>query len=202
MDWYKICPACGERNSPGSLDCASCESDLASARVLNPSTEKALFQNDGDSSASTSEVAPVRICECGVRNPANARTCSDCGEDISDISPTVAAAEVPRYALCSIDGLYTFEINQPCVVVGREQAMGDYLSKKPYVSRSHARIVVESGTLRIENLSHTNSTYINNNRITTDGLVVLSDGDEIGLGGFAKDGERQSDAAYFIVRIA
>ena len=77
--------------------------------------------------------------------------------------------------------------------------MSEYLSVKSYVSRSHARLSIINGELFIENMSNTNFTYVNNQKIT--GKTQLKDGDEIGLGGTSVNGKSQSMAAYFLVRI-
>jgi hypothetical protein len=42
---------------------------------------------------------------------------------------------------------------------------------------------------------------VNNEMISGDIPVKLSDGDEIGLGGNEQNGSRQAEAAYFYVRI-
>jgi pSer/pThr/pTyr-binding forkhead associated (FHA) protein len=77
--------------------------------------------------------------------------------------------------------------------------MGEYLEKKPYVSRTHARLTPEEDGLWVENLSNTNYTYVNNRRITE--KTRLQPGDELALGGTNMDGNRQEQAAYFTVGI-
>ncbi len=79
--------------------------------------------------------------------------------------------------------------------------MREYLSRKPYVSRTHANLIIENGELIVENLSGSNSTYINNVRMNLHERKTLTDGDEVAFGGYEKDGERQPEAAYFSVRI-
>ena len=66
------------------------------------------------------------------------------------------------------------------------------------MSRIHAKLTVAGDKLYIENLSHTNYTYVNNERIPA-GRTELKPSDEIGLGGLAIDGRRQEQAAYFLV---
>ncbi len=201
MEKYKLCPACGTKNPPALFECSSCEADLTSVKITDTETEKA---------AQTQAAAPeepagkaVRICECGARNPANARKCSDCGEDISDIAPTTDtaddAADETFFVLSSLDGQYAYRIPGESVTVGREHAMQEYLDEKHYVSRKHAHFTVEDGQLFIENVSKTNFTYINNRKISE--KTRLQDGDEIGLGGTNIGGKCQDMAAYFLVRI-
>ena len=51
------------------------------------------------------------------------------------------------------------------------------------VSRRHARIIISSGTARIEDLNSTNGTFVNKQAVTLP--LVLTDGDEISLGSAA-----------------
>ena len=200
MTKYKICPACGEKNDPGLFECAFCETDLISVHVTDESTEK---QDKNSRVQPAFDGEMIRICDCGCRNPPNARKCLACGEDISDILPVSAADQQEEsaltvFTLVSTDGLYAYKICSGAIRVGRESAMADYLATRTYVSRIHASFVVEEGKLYIENLSGTNFTFVNNVKIN--GKTMLKDGDEIGLGGMELNGKRQSKAAYFIVR--
>ena len=77
--------------------------------------------------------------------------------------------------------------------------MQEYLSSKMYVSRNHAEITLSEGRLFIRNLSRSNGTYVNNQRID-DEIHELHEGDEVAFGGFVLNGEMQSEAAYFHVR--
>ncbi len=205
MEKYKICPACHEKNEPTLLECAFCEADLTRVRITDAETERQ------ESPAQPGlDLSPVRLCECGAANPANARKCAACGEDISDVTPTVPASPTPASepeaapecaacVLSSLDGTYAFEITAPEIIIGREHEMSAYLAAHGYVSRTHARLILEEGALFIENLSNTNFTYVNNLRI--EGRTRLMDGDEIGLGGIEISGSRQQEAAYFFARI-
>src|SRR3954462_7543415 len=62
--------------------------------------------------------------------------------------------------------------------IGREGC--DVNLMDPEVSRRHAAIRDQGGSLGIEDLGSTNGTYVNGTRITV--LTVLSDGDEVRLG--------------------
>jgi len=203
MEKYKICPSCGAKNDPALLECTECEADLTRAKVTDEESEKVTSDSrEGESEAASARM--VRICDCGAKNPPNARKCSECREDISDIPPTPDTEEVKteekfEFVLSSIDGKYAFRISGGGLTVGREKAMSEYLSDKIYVSREHAEFTAEENSLYIENLSHTNFTYVNNVKITD--KTKLSDGDEIGLGGTSINGSRQEHAAYFLVRI-
>lgn len=199
MEKYKICPSCHEKNEPTLLECIYCEADLTRVKITDEESER-MQENNSIAEQQTAEL--VRLCECGAKNPPNARKCSSCGEDISDITPTPDTAEKPAettFVLCSTDGQYAYKMTSDEIIIGRENVMSDYLSVKSYVSRSHAKLTIINGELFIENMSNTNFTYVNNQKITE--KTRLNDGDEIGLGGTNINGKSQSMAAYFLVRI-
>lgn len=199
MEKYKICPSCKTKNEPTLLECVHCEADLTTVKITDEETEKMLAEN---AAAQSAAVKWIRVCECGAKNPSNARKCGSCGEDISDITPVPDQAEeqnASAYVLSSLDGQYVFKMKADEVVIGRENMMGEYLSAKSYVSRAHAKLILEESGLYIENMSNTNFTYVNDRRILE--KTRLQDGDEVGLGGTNANGRRQEQAAYFLVRI-
>ena len=196
MNKYKICPSCGTHNPPTVFECIECETDLTAVRAVDEDSEKIQTEK----SEKTTGGKMVRICDCGARNLPSARKCSVCGEDISDILPVPSDEENLRYVLTSADGEYAFEITDAAVVIGRENAMREYLSPKIYVSRNHAELTISDGRLMIKNLSKANGTYVNNNKLGDD-LQELKDGDELSQGGCVVNGSRQANAAYFLVRI-
>lgn len=199
MKKYKICPSCNTKNVPTLLECINCEADLTMVKITDEETEKMLEENAAEQSAAAAKW--IRVCECGAKNPSNARKCGSCNEDISDITPIPDEAEEQKdsgYVLRSLDGQYVYKVMVGEVIIGRENVMGEYLSVKSYVSRSHAKLLLTGDVLYIENMSHTNFTYVNNRKITE--KTELQDGDEVGLGGVNVNGERQEQAAYFKVR--
>lgn len=201
MERYKICPYCKTKNDPILFECLNCEADLTGVKITDEETEKQSAKQDSSSPVSSKPM--VRLCDCGTKNAPNARKCSSCNEDISDITPTPdveeGEAKEKSFMLSSLDGRFAYKITSEETIVGRENTMSEYLSGKGYVSRIHAKIIIENNELYIENLSNTNFTYVNNERIVK--RTVLQDGDEIGLGGTSTNGTRQEQAAYFIVRI-
>lgn len=200
---YKVCPECGKHNLPSLLECRYCESDLTGIRVVDSETEqKQGAKNQQPVVPVVSEL--VRICECGAENPPQARKCSVCGEDISDIIPCQKQGQVVAelsYELRSVDGSFTAMVDKPVFIIGREVELRNYLADKIYVSRRHAKITIVAGKLFIENLSGTNKTYLNNEEISETVPTAISSGDEIGLGGKVVDGCRQEEAAYFILQV-
>ena len=201
MEKYKICPSCKTKNPPAKLECMVCETDLTGVKITDELTEKMIKESDVSKTDAPNKT--VRVCECGAKNPPNARKCSLCNEDISDITPTADVSkeknEAVTFVLSSLDGQYAFKITADEITIGRENVMSEYLSVKSYVSRSHAKLTVADKEFFIENLSNTNFTYVNNKKITD--KTKLHDGDEIGLGGTNLNGKRQEQAAYFLVRI-
>lgn len=199
MNKYKICPECHEKNEPFMIECAFCEADLTGVKITDEETEKMTQANAAAPAEPSAKL--IRLCDCGAKNAPNARKCSACGEDISDVtpSPDIEETEAASFILSSLDGQYAYTLTADVVTIGRESVMGEYLNSKSYVSRSHAKLSLEDGELWIENLSGTNYTYVNNKRITE--KTKLTDGDEVGLGGMSINGNRQEQAAYFLVRI-
>lgn len=208
MEKYKICPTCGAKNPPTILECLSCETDLTGV----PIGERMASVSDTNH-IPIPEVTPgcedgkmIRLCECGAKNPPSARKCAVCGEDISDIMPTqdttlTLVGDPIRYCFSSLDDEYAYVFQSNLTVIGRENAMSEYLKDKSFVSRKHAEILIETDKLWIKNYSHTNGTYVNNYLIKDDEYTELHDGDVVGLGGNEKNGKKQDDAAYFRVRI-
>ena len=198
MEKFKICPVCGMRNKPNMIECLGCETDLTSVKATDEETEKA--KNDvQESEVSKSQEEYVRICDCGCINAPTSKKCAECGEDISDIAPILNEQRSECvFVMASVDGTYVFEIKEGEVVIGREHEMKEYLMNKPYVSRQHAKVIKEAEKVFIENLSGTNYTFVNNQRIAERTELKLDD--EIGLGGNEVNGKRQDEAAYLVLR--
>ena len=138
----------------------------------------------------------VRICDCGFQNPMTRRKCTQCGEDLSDITPVPKKEGFTEsFHLCSQDGSCNFFIPEGETMIGRECTLKEYLSGKPFVSRQHARIFREGTHVYVENLSQTNYTFVNDRQIT--GRTELFLGDRVGLGGIRENEGFQAEAAYF-----
>lgn len=198
MEKFKICPVCGMHNKPNMIECIGCETDLTSVKATDEATEQLKITNQ-ENNSKTVEGEYVRICDCGCINSATAKKCAECGEDISDIAPILQSENnTCKYVMTSLDGEYAYEIKDGTAILGRENEMKEYLTDKAYVSRQHAQIMKEDDKVYIENLSNTNFTFVNNKKITE--KTELHIDDEIGLGGNEKNGNRQSEAAYLILR--
>lgn len=219
MASHKKCPNCGKINNPSALTCEECDVDLSSVPVTNdpiavgcPKTEEQRHddQQHEDQQQGVQQQEQLnntitihKTCpRCNEQNPPQARKCQHCGEDISDIIATAGDDLVEtHYELRSLDGEYSFQIPCGCSMVGREHEMREYLATKPFVSRIHAKLIVEDGKLFIENLSSTNYTFVNNIKIPS-GRTLLKTDDEVSLGGITVNGIRQPEAAYFVVYTA
>lgn len=198
MEKFKVCPVCGMRNKPNMIECLGCETDLTSVKATDEEAENAK-NNSQEMEVSQSQVEYVRVCDCGCVNSATAKKCADCGEDISDIAPTMSMQRNEcTFVMASLDGTFVFEIKEGEALIGREHEMKEYLMSKPYVSRQHAKLIKEEGRVFIENLSGTNFTFVNNERIVE--RTELKADDEIGLGGNEINGKRQDEAAYLVLR--
>lgn len=198
MEKFKICPVCGMHNKPNMIECIGCETDLTSVKATDEASEQAKITAQENTSENVEEKY-VRICDCGCINSATAKKCVECGEDISDIAPILQSENnTCKYVMTSLDGEYAYEIKDGTAILGRENEMKEYLTDKAYVSRQHAQIMKEDDKVYIENLSNTNFTFVNNKKITEKTKLHIDD--EIGLGGNEKNGNRQSEAAYLILR--
>jgi ribosomal protein L40E len=202
---FKVCPACGEHNTPALLECKKCETDLTGIKVVDEAILATANASAGEATASSNSRNLVKLCDCGSANPPQARKCSSCGEDISDVRATESQSSsrvTQKVVLRSIDASFTFPLDKPVVVIGREAEMQQYLETKVYVSRKHAKFTLTNDEIYIENMSSTNCTYVNNALIPSDAPTLLKNGDEIGLGGKQINGKRQSQAAYLVIEVA
>ena len=198
MEKFKICPVCGMHNKPNMIECIGCETDLTSVKATDEATEQAKITAQENTSENVEEKY-VRICDCGCINSATAKKCVECGEDISDIAPILQSENnTCKYVMTSLDGEYAYEIKDGTAILGRENEMKEYLADKAYVSRQHAKIMKDDDKVYIENLSNTNFSFVNNQKIAE--KTELHVDDEIGLGGNETNGSRQSGAAYLILR--
>lgn len=198
MEKFKICPVCGMHNKTNMIECIGCETDLTSVKATDETTEQAKITAQENTSENEKEKY-IRVCDCGCINSATAKKCAGCGEDISDIAPILQSGNnACKYVITSLDGEYAYEIKDGTAILGRENEMKEYLADKTYVSRQHAKIMKEDDKVYIENLSNTNFTFVNNQKIAE--KTELHIDDEIGLGGNETNGSRQSEAAYLILR--
>jgi ribosomal protein L40E len=200
---FKVCPICGERNPPALLECEKCETDLTGVKMVDEALLAALYTPVNVAAPADDNRDLVKICDCGAKNPPQARKCFLCGEDIFDVRATESQPDQQiKAVLSSVDRSFSFILKKPITVVGREAEMREYLKLKTYVSRKHAKFVLANGEIFVENLSGANRTFINNKLIPDNTPILLKNGDEIGLGGKLINGERQTRAAYLVIEVS
>lgn len=202
---FKVCPACGEHNTPALLECKKCETDLTGIKMVDVANLATANASACEATASSNSCSLAKTCDCGTVNPPQARKCSSCGEDISDVRAAESQSSpgvTQKVVLRSIGTGFTFLLDKPVTVIGREAEMQQYLETKVYVSRKHAKFTLTNDEIYIENMSSTNHTYVNNSLILSDAPTLLKNGDEIGLGGKQINGKRQSQAAYLVIEVA
>jgi hypothetical protein len=66
------------------------------------------------------------------------------------------------------------------LILGREHGSADLVIDDPGVSRRHARVVTDAGTVIVEDLGSSNGTFVNGRRISAP--VELAAGDELQIG--------------------
>ena len=197
---YKLCPLCGFKCTNLKLvRCPECKKGNLPSVIKDDEVSNAPPQTPQEE---PNEL--IRICDnCGTKNKPNARKCTNCNEDISDIKPVPSGESIPGtagYELVSIDGKFTFDITKSLHIIGRENELSEYLSLKPFVGRTHAKITLVDNLVYLTDLETINGTYINNTRIENNIPVLLNDDDEIGFGGNRNGGNYQEKAAYFNFR--
>ena len=69
----------------------------------------------------------------------------------------------------------------PCLI-GREAASCDLVINEPAISRKHARILIESDTFYLADVSEHNGTYLNGIKLPPLGKARIHEGDHINLG--------------------
>ena len=69
----------------------------------------------------------------------------------------------------------------PCFI-GREAASCDLVINEPAISRKHARILIESDTFYLADVSEHNGTYLNGIKLPPLGKARIHEGDHINLG--------------------
>lgn len=198
MAKYKVCPSCNAKNSPAVLECVECGNDLMGVKLIDDAVTPVVV---AEPAKQESGEQLIRLCDCGTENELPNRKCTSCGEDLSDIVPTPRAAvqTAATHKITSLDGQCILQLVCPGeYVIGRENELAEYLGRKSYVSRRHAKITVTAEGVFLENLSRANGTYANNEKLSDGTAYRLCSGDEIGFGGMECRSGRQDQAAYFI----
>lgn len=140
------------------------------------------------------------ICRsCGHVNREGELMCNDCG----DFLPVGTITSMPESDIpyanedCLVlfelvDAVYRIKVRHGVhVTIGREMAIGDdeeinnlarRLAQETGISRSHADLFVNGGTLMLVDLESTNGTYVNGQRIMSMEPCALKSNDTVAFG--------------------
>lgn len=156
---------------------------------------------------------PDQICEhCGKANPENESYCLACGKLLpaGRVMATQRLAEPPRprpelrWGTAFFDERtllqlevketgerITFELGEECVLGRKHQDsipdldLGPYRARERGVSRRHAKLTRQSGTVMVQDLESANGTFLNGMRLLPLQPRVLRNNDELMLGRLA-----------------
>jgi len=129
----------------------------------------------------TQTIKPVQCPVCKTRNPAGMMFCVECGLIFDRALPDdVFGAPVVRLPVLVEETGREHPVRIGVNVVGRE---GDIMLPDPKVSRRHAQIVYDDGTMTLEDLGSTNGTEINGEKIPQGDKKTLNAGDSVSFGG-------------------
>jgi pSer/pThr/pTyr-binding forkhead associated (FHA) protein len=129
----------------------------------------------------TITIKPTQCTVCKTFNPAGVMFCVDCGLIFDRVLPADAfgapAIQVPQ--LVEQSGR-EHPIRPGANVIGRE---GDVMINDGRVSRRHAQITSENGSLLVEDLGSTNGTKVDGTRLAAGEKKALQGGETISFGG-------------------
>jgi membrane protease subunit (stomatin/prohibitin family) len=115
------CPNCGTRNKGGVKTCENCGAPQPeNVQFELPSEQK--FVTDEASIKAAKEGPDIHCPFCGTRNPASAKTCSQCGGDLTDAKAREAgrimqappASQQPKVIKCDNCGTENPSSNSVC----------------------------------------------------------------------------------------
>lgn len=121
---------------------------------------------------------------CHTPNPPSETYCIDCGFLLEGEPVTVAEmSDLPSMGkFVTPDGTREFPLKSGPNTVGRESA--DILLAHNTVSRKHATVTVEDGTVFVEDAGSTNGTYVDGKKLGPEDRIELSDGSDVVFGSF------------------
>ena len=194
----RICDACGTKNPPNARKCVGCGEEIFD---ITPIPDPA------DAPTASKEETREQVLSVSTEETSEAVAASTpiskAPEVKEELPATVLNTSLGRLAyhvtLTTLDQGFSYTLTNERTVLGRSEEASDYLSTKPYVSRVHCALTVTAEGVFLEDLNHTNYTFVNNTRAV--GRVKLENGDTLALGGMVIGGNRQSSAAYFTVAI-
>lgn len=167
---------------------------LATAPAATPSPEVAptVIGAPAQDVLPTQQIADVQRTQMGVRvtcpvckteTSAIDGFCEECGFALegAEAMQELPSLEVPELPTLVDAAGNVYTLRPGVNTVGRLNA--DLLLADPSVSRSHARILVQNGSVTVEDVGSTNGTFVNGQKLTPQVPVPLTDGAEITFGG-------------------
>jgi len=129
----------------------------------------------------TITIKPTQCPVCKTFNPAGVMFCVECGLIFDRALPADAfgAPAIQLPVLVETTGR-EHSVRPGIKMVGRD---GDVLLPDPRVSRKHAQITSDNGTLLLEDLSSTNGSFLNGTRLQKGEKKNISQGDTVSFGG-------------------
>jgi uncharacterized Zn finger protein (UPF0148 family) len=209
------CPSCNTPAPPGGIFCDHCGYDLRTVAPLTPpmapgSAGPAPLAQDGDiicPSCQHVNIAGSAFCEnCGTqltqvsRAPQPAQQTSvapayDASVAQTPVQPqSLQDSVLGRFVVQETQVSVPIPLGKQEIVLGREDPVSGVFPEidlEPYggheagVGRRHARLIIKSGQVYLEDLDSVNGTSVNRQRIPAHQSVPLKSGDEVRLGKMA-----------------
>ena len=185
-----------------------------------------MAENPTNNEEKGEQKVPAKHCECGWYNEANLKFCSKCQRNIKGLAKIYvfqrilddqkkqAKNDEPKpeakvedhkldfgFSLATVDGSYSYSLSlqNPIVVVGREQEMAEYLHNKQYVSRTHAQLQIVGAKVAIKDVGSSNGTFVNYKRLSPNVDQLLEEGAKVSFGGPWNEEQQDQNVAYFVV---
>ena len=166
-----ICTVCQHVNIAGSAFCGNCGAQLTQAsRAPQPAQQSTLQQPI---------VSPPKKAS-GLQTP---------------VSPQPSPVSIPgHFVIQETQVSLPIPAGKPEIILGREDPVSSVfpdIDLDPYggheagVGRRHARLIIKSGQVFLEDLDSVNGTAVNRQRIPANQSVPLKSGDEVRLGKMA-----------------
>lgn len=129
----------------------------------------------------TITIKPTQCPVCKTFNPAGVMFCVECGLIFDRALPADAFGAPAIQLPCLVETTGREHVIRPGTnSVGRE---GDILFPDPRVSRKHAQISSDGGTITVEDLGSTNGTIVNGKRLGPGEKAAVKQGDTVSFGG-------------------
>jgi hypothetical protein len=191
------CTRCGSRNDRESRFCAACGYSLL-APLLRPIAPDAGFAPNGGGIWQGPAASIPQVAVPGAAIPAEVERSVTPASPARATTPPVGQTEPPRFAppvlvgfLVSFDGneLGRFwPLHQGRLLVGRTQAADglDIAIDHGATSARHAQMIAlaQPSRVSVQDLSSTNGTFLNDQRLPPGHAQMVAHGDRIRFGGF------------------